>query len=183
MAKKQNKNKEKNINCFRIIGLIALIIIVILIGVFIFINNKENAYVDKNVSFKIPNTYKEDVNEEEKESWRYTPKKDLSGSSGIIDVTVVSDENGGFSDIEDAKKSFTEALDGYNILNKEDFINSHKHQVIGFTIDFTEYTEYLYFIFYENNYAIIDGLDYENIKNGDISKTTKEIAESFDWKK
>lgn len=179
MAKKQN-----NINWFKITSLIALIIIVILIGVFIFINNnKENAYVDKNVTFKIPNTYKEDVNEEEKESWRYTPKKDLSGSSGIIDVTVVSDENGGFSDIEEAKKSFTEALDGYNILNKEDFINSNKYQVIGFTIDFTEYTEYLYFVFYENNYAIIDGLDYENIKNGDIAKTTKDIAESFDWKK
>ena len=179
MAKKQN-----NINWFKITSLIALIIIVILIGVFIFINNnKENDYASKNVTFKIPNTYKEDVNEEEKESWRYTPKKDLSGSSGIIDVTIVSDENGGFSDIEEAKKSFTEALDGYNILNKEDFINSNKHQVIGFTIDFTEYTEYLYFIFYENNYAIIDGLDYENIKNGDISQTTKEIAESFDWKK
>lgn len=184
---KKNKKviKDKEVKRIRntIIGLAIVIIVSILIILGIMSrNNKQIEYLPKDVTFTIPNSYKEYKSEEEVNSWYYIPKKDLSGSSGVIEVLVYKGDNF-LKDFNETKKSFSEALEGYSILNTDDYKNSNNYQVLKYVVDFDEYIEYLFYVFREDEYAVIIGYDYSKMKNNDIEKTTIEMANSFKWNK
>ncbi|MBQ7031399.1 MAG: hypothetical protein IJN13_03395 [Bacilli bacterium] len=183
------KNENKKVSKTKSWVIIA-IVFAVLLGVGIFSSslsddNQKETTENRVISYSIPKGYQEyDYDDETGTGWYYLPKKDLSGDSGGIDVSYATDatllEN--IDVLKDSiNNSFTTA--GYKVINSNDIENDKGYRVLEYVITIEDYKEYIYYIFNDDDYAIVDGIEYTDKKDNNIESATKEIANSLKWNK
>lgn len=183
------KNENKKVSKTKSWVIIA-IVFAVLLGVGIFSSslsddNQKETTENKVITYSIPKGYQEyDYDDETGTGWYYLPKKDLSGDSGGIDVSYATDatllEN--IDLLKDSiNNSFTTA--GYKVINNNDTENSLGYRVLEYVIEIEDYKEYIYYIFNDDDYAIVDGIEYTDKKDNTVESATKEIANSLKWNK
>lgn len=177
------KLKDKNNKKKTYIIWIACIFIIFTVGVLTNLGgNDNNKTKEKDVTYNISSDYQEYDNEYN--GWYYVPKKDLSGYSGIIDVSTQKDD-WKYDSLDEVKEIFDEIMEkNYNVIKKDNYENNNGYYTLEYSLKFDEYEEYIYYLFNDKNneYAIIDGINYNEKYNKDIIDTTKKIADTFKWK-
>lgn len=183
------KNENKKVSKTKSWVIIA-IVFAVLLGVGIFSSslsddNQKETTENRVITYSIPKGYQEyDYDDETGTGWYYLPKKDLSGDSGGIDVSYATDatllEN--IDVLKDSiNNSFTTA--GYKVISSNDIENDKGYRVLEYVIEIEDYKEYIYYIFNDDDYAIVDGIEYTDKKDNTIESATKEIANSLKWNK
>ena len=183
------KNENKKVSKTKSWVIIA-IVFAVLLGVGIFSSslsddNQKEIEENRVITYNIPKGYQEyDYDDETGTGWYYLPKKDLSGDSGGIDVSYATDatllEN--IDVLKDSiNNSFTTA--GYKVINSNDTENSLGYRVLEYVIEIEDYKEYIYYIFNDDDYAIVDGIEYTDKKDNTVESAAKEIANSLKWNK
>lgn len=183
------KNENKKISKTKSWVIIA-IVFAVLLGVGIFSSslsddNQKETTENRVITYSIPKGYQEyDYDDETGTGWYYLPKKDLSGDSGGIDVSYATDatllEN--IDVLKDSiNNSFTTA--GYKVISSNDIENDKGYRVLEYVIEIEDYKEYIYYIFNDDDYAIVDGIEYTDKKDNTVESATKEIANSLKWNK
>jgi len=183
------KNENKKVSKTKSWVIIA-IVFAVLLGVGIFSSslsddNQKETTENRVITYSIPKGYQEyDYDDETGTGWYYLPKKDLSGDSGGIDVSYATDatllEN--IDVLKDSiNNSFTTA--GYKVISSNDAENDKGYKVLEYVIEIEDYKEYIYYIFNDDDYAIVDGIEYTDKKDNTVESATKEIANSLKWNK
>ena len=183
------KNENKKVSKTKSWVIIA-IVFAVLLGVGIFSsslsdNNQKETTENRVITYSIPKGYQEyDYDDETGTGWYYLPKKDLSGDSGGIYVSYATDaallEN--IDVLKDSiNNSFTTA--GYKVISSNDAENDKGYKVLEYVIEIEDYKEYIYYIFNDDDYAIVDGIEYTDKKDNTVESATKEIANSLKWNK
>ncbi|MBQ8902167.1 MAG: hypothetical protein IJY87_03765 [Bacilli bacterium] len=183
------KNENKKVSKTKSWVIIA-IVFAVLLGVGIFSSslsddNQKETTENRVITYSIPKGYQEyDYDDETGTGWYYLPKKDLSGDSGGIDVSYATDatllEN--IDVLKDSiNNSFTTA--GYKVISSNDIENDKGYRVLEYVIEIEDYKEYIYYIFNDDDYAIVDGIEYTDKKDNTVESATKEIANSLKWNK
>lgn len=183
----------------KIMGIVLLVAAAIVLLIFATTSNEESVkeegsrYVEVNqddvIRFSISSDWTElTSNRDIKENRRYyVPKSDRSGDSGIISVSY------GTSKYKKEKyKDFRKALEKeirkelkLDEIKSTAYIGSKKYPIIEIQLDFeeedTKYTEKLYYILEDKQYALVDAIVYED-EDVDTLKLTKELVDSLVWK-
>ena len=144
-------------------------------------NNKKVNYDDRVVIYEVLKNYHEYENDNG--GWYYVPNFDISGKSGIIDVSYY-DDGISYDDFNTVSENIKKGLEveDTKVNNYTVYDNSKNNKVIYFSVTFDDYDEYIYYIFKDTKYAIVDAFNYHNKVNDNINKDAKEIANSFDFK-
>lgn len=181
----EKKSHQKNII------VIAVLLLIFIISIFIVINNNDNKnntdtpnndlQVSKDISYTIPNTYKEFARKDEENSWYYLPKSDLSGYSGYINLDYfVSDISYSITWVENIKTYFENNYEAKT--EKTDYFkNSNNLDVAQFNFSIKDYKDIVYYVFYENQMAVIEVIDYG--KGNNIQEDAKKLVDSLMWLK
>lgn len=181
----EKKSHQKNII------VIAVLLLIFIISIFIVINNNDNKnntdtpnndlQVSKDISYTIPNTYKEFARKDEENSWYYLPKSDLSGYSGYINLDYFdSDISYSITWVENIKTYFETNYEAKT--EKTDYFkNSNNLDVAQFNFSIKDYKDIVYYVFYENQIAVIEVIDYG--KGNNIQEDAKKLVDSLMWLK
>ena len=181
----EKKSHQKNII------VIAVLLLTFIISIFIVINNNDNKnntdtpnndlQVSKDISYTIPNTYKEFARKDEENSWYYLPKSDLSGYSGYINLDYfASDISYSITWVENIKTYFETNYEAKT--EKTDYFkNSNNLDVAQFNFSIKDYKDIVYYVFYENKMAVIEVIDYG--KGNNIQEDDKKLVDSLMWLK
>ena len=181
----EKKSHQKNII------VIAVLLLIFIISIFIVINNNDNKnntdtpnndlQVSKDISYTIPNTYKEFARKDEENSWYYLPKSDLSGYSGYINLDYFdSDISYSITWVENIKTYFETNYEAKT--EKTDYFkNSNNLDVAQFNFSIKDYKDIVYYVFYENKMAVIEVIDYG--KGNNIQEDAKKLVDSLMWLK
>ncbi|MGN1323825.1 MAG: hypothetical protein ACI4VR_01265 [Bacilli bacterium] len=181
----EKKSHQKNII------VIAVLLLIFIISIFIVINNNDNKnntdtpnndlQVSKDISYTIPNTYKEFARKDEENSWYYLPKSDLSGYSGYINLDYfASDISYSITWVENIKTYFETNYEAKT--EKTDYFkNSNNIDVAQFNFSIKDYKDIVYYVFYENQIAVIEVIDYG--KGNNIQEDAKKLVDSLMWLK
>lgn len=181
----EKKSHQKNII------VIAVLLLIFIISIFIVINNNDNKnntdtpnndlQVSKDISYTIPNTYKEFARKDEENSWYYLPKSDLSGYSGYINLDYFdSDISYSITWVENIKTYFETNYEAKT--EKTDYFkNSNNLDVAQFNFSIKDYKDIVYYAFYENKMAVIEVIDYG--KGNNIQEDAKKLVDSLMWLK
>lgn len=181
----EKKSHQKNII------VIAVLLLIFIISIFIVINNNDNKnntdtpnndlQVSKDISYTIPNTYKEFARKDEENSWYYLPKSDLSGYSGYINLDYfASDISYSITWVENIKTYFETNYEAKT--EKTDYFkNSNNLDVAQFNFSIKDYKDIVYYVFYENKMAVIEVIDYG--KGNNIQEDAKKLVDSLMWLK
>lgn len=181
----EKKSHQKNII------VIAVLLLIFIISIFIVINNNDNKnntdtpnndlQVSKDISYTIPNTYKEFARKDEENSWYYLPKSDLSGYSGYINLDYfASDISYSITWVENIKTYFETNYEAKT--EKTDYFkNSNNLDVAQFNFSIKDYKDIVYYVFYENQIAVIEVIDYG--KGNNIQEDAKKLVDSLMWLK
>lgn len=181
----EKKSHQKNII------VIAVLLLIFIISIFIVINNNDNKnntdtpnndlQVSKDISYTIPNTYKEFARKDEENSWYYLPKSDLSGYSGYINLDYFdSDISYSITWVENIKTYFETNYEAKT--EKTDYFkNSNNLDVAQFNFSIKDYEDIVYYVFYENKMAVIEVIDYG--KGNNIQEDAKKLVDSLMWLK
>lgn len=181
----EKKSHQKNII------VIAVLLLIFIISIFIVINNNDNKnntdtpnndlQVSKDISYTIPNTYKEFARKDEENSWYYLPKSDLSGYSGYINLDYfASDISYSITWVENIKTYFENNYEAKT--EKTDYFkNSNNLDVAQFDFSIKDYEDIVYYVFYENKMAVIEVIDYG--KGNNIQEDAKKLVDSLMWLK
>lgn len=181
----EKKSHQKNII------VIAVLLLIFIISIFIVINNNDNKnntdtpnndlQVSKDISYTIPNTYKEFARKDEENSWYYLPKSDLSGYSGYINLDYfASDISYSITWVENIKTYFETNYEAKT--EKTDYFkNSNNLDVAQFNFSIKDYKDIVYYAFYENKMAVIEVIDYG--KGNNIQEDAKKLVDSLMWLK
>ena len=181
----EKKSHQKNII------VIAVLLLIFIISIFIVINNNDNKnntdtpnndlQVSKDISYTIPNTYKEFARKDEENSWYYLPKSDLSGYSGYINLDYFdSDISYSITRVENIKTYFENNYEAKT--EKTDYFkNSNNLDVAQFNFSIKDYEDIVYYVFYENKMAVIEVIDYG--KENNIQEDAKKLVDSLMWLK
>lgn len=181
----EKKSHQKNII------VIAVLLLIFIISIFIVINNNDNKnntdtpnndlQVSKDISYTIPNTYKEFARKDEENSWYYLPKSDLSGYSGYINLDYFdSDISYSITWVENIKTYFETNYEAKT--EKTDYFkNSNNLDVAQFNFSIKDYKDIVYYVFYENQMAVIEVIDYG--KGNNIQEDAKKLVDSLMWLK
>ena len=181
----EKKSHQKNII------VIAVLLLIFIISIFIVINNNDNKnntdtpnndlQVSKDISYTIANTYKEFARKDEENSWYYLPKSDLSGYSGYINLDYFdSDISYSITWVENIKTYFETNYEAKT--EKTDYFkNSNNLDVAQFNFSIKDYKDIVYYVFYENQIAVIEVIDYG--KGNNIQEDAKKLVDSLMWLK
>lgn len=181
----EKKSHQKNII------VVAVILLIFIISIFIVINNNDNKnnidtpnnelQASKDVSYTFPNTYKEFKRKDEENSWYYLPKSDLSGYSGYINLDYfTSDISYSITWVENIKTYFETNYEAKT--EKTDYFkNSNNLDVAQFNFSIKDYKDIVYYVFYENQMAVIEVIDYG--KENNIQEDAKKLVDSLIWLK
>lgn len=181
----EKKSHQKNII------VIAVLLLIFIISIFIVINNNDNKnntdtpnndlQVSKDISYTIPNTYKEFARKDEENSWYYLPKSDLSGYSGYINLDYfASDISYSITWVENIKTYFETNYEAKT--EKTDYFkNFNNLDVAQFNFSIKDYKDIVYYVFYENQIAVIEVIDYG--KGNNIQEDAKKLVDSLMWLK
>ena len=179
----------------RSLTIVAIIfsVVALLTGIFLGLSpdSDEQKLINHNgMSFYIPNDWNEYKSDDEENKWYYVPKKDESGFSGIISITI-GENNYKESDWESfmnyGREYFAQDFD--NDLEKvktSSFILNYLYRVVEFDVDYEKDEKYeassnkFYYILKDDKYILIYATDYYS-KEINVDKTTKIILEDFNW--
>lgn len=132
----------------------------------------------KKLKFEAPSGYKE---YEEDDVLYYYPKKDLSGESGLISLSLVDDIEYYDEFTKDLENLFVDDLNTKKLEIKE-FKNKNNLQVVmgsfEITVDDDKAIDTVYYIFLDNKMAIVEAFYYKD-NVGTFEKDAKAIVESF----
>ena len=146
------------------------------------IQEAPNYRVPKNVTFELPNNYIEQVDTEDINSWFYIPDKDISGGSGHIYVSYSSATIKLDKESLDILKSSFHATTGVKkVTQGKVFKTSNNYSAIEYKVEFTDYTDYIYYIVTDKYTGIIEIIDYKKIDN--LLEDGKKIVDTFNWTK
>ncbi len=174
---KRNNNKKIGL-ILLIVGLSLMLIGIILMNI---PSHDNNPVKEKEVIYEVLNNYQEYDNDNN--GYYYVPNIDLSGKSGFIDVSYY-DDGISYSDFNEVASNIKKGLELEETEIKDFTIydNNKNNKVIYFSASFDDFEEYIYYVFKDTKYAIIDGFNYHDNDNSNISIDAKKIADSFDFK-
>lgn len=176
-----------------IISVIVIAIILVMLVVFsdnTSNNTNKNSSDNTNVNMTIKNSALSKLNYkapsgykalEEDEYIYYYPKKDLSGESGFISVSVVEQVEY-YDGFTDALKESLKANPDAKVLKVEEIESKNKLKVVMGSVELTgEETKTIdtaYYIFLDNDVAIVEVLYYQGDAKA-LEKDAKAIVDSF----
>lgn len=189
------KNERRPI----IIALVIVFVIIIFTSIFAFssidseepetkdevkeVESNDKKEEDRELIFDRPDGYKEYVENETGITYIYVPTSDISGDSGFISVTYGDDFTVAKEDSEAFIENLREGLKSdYGIANST--ITSYEEKEywgIYITYSIDEYREDVYYLFYEDRYALVDAMDFFTIEDNTIMEDAKEISKSIKW--
>ena len=144
------------------------------------IQESPNYRVPKDITFELPNTYLEQVDPSEVNSWAYIPNEDISGGSGLIYVSYTNErieltkEN-----LAILKSSFYRTTGVKKVTQGKVFTTSNNYKAIEYKVEFKEYTDYIYYIVSDKYTGIIDIIDYNKIDN--LLEDGKKVVDTLNW--
>lgn len=165
--------------------IIIVLIVAIMVGAILFFdNNKDyNKIIKNNITYEIPSNWKEYDDETLKNKFYYVPDFDESGYSGVISVTYYKTTYT-INDYEEMKNQIYDMLkeDEYEPTETKVFTLENGYKV--FEIDYLEdkVEDKLYYVFTDNNYALVYSTNFFNEKVTNIDEITKNIINSISFK-
>ena len=144
------------------------------------IQESPNYRVPKDITFELPNTYLEQVDPSEVNSWAYIPNEDISGGSGHIYVSYTNErieltkEN-----LAILKSAFYGTTGVKKVTQGKVFTTSNNYKAIEYKVEFKEYTDYIYYIVSDKYTGIIDIIDYNKIDN--LLEDGKKVVDTLKW--
>ena len=153
-------------------------------AILFFDNNKDyNKITKNNITYEIPSNWKEYDDETLKNKFYYVPDFDESGYSGVISVTYYKTTYT-INDYEEMKNQIYDMLkeDEYEPTETKVFTLENGYKV--FEIDYLEdkVEDKLYYVFTDNNYALVYSTNFFNEKVTNIDEITKNIINSISFK-